>query len=403
MTTSAVTGGGQTITHKEPRKYKMAQAIALGYTYGHPRIMSSYFFEDTEEGPPHEEDYTTKDVIINPDGSCGNGWVCEHRWAPITGMAGFAKAAKDQPYINRANNGNEIAWSRGDRAFIAITNNEGMDQTINTGLPAGTYCDVITGCGTDTGCTGKTVEVDGSGNARIVIDNSEEPMVAIHVEALSGSGQCEGTPEVTTTTSGPTTSTTRDPSGDWQRTVVYIFGETQPGEDVFFRGGINHDQRPGCSEDAETSACAIPIDHVSLGTGSHYEKYDAWRSGDDYLDWYGAEANQGSWQSQPAEGTPSAWTTNEEGNDGYQPDNQWGPHYWKAEFDMDCSAAESGWFELKAYISNGAGWEGDINQGTCMGGVGGTAPYTSDNHMGRCGHLNRFTFSENECYIESIP
>lgn len=78
----------------------------------------------------------------------------------------------------------------------------------------------------------------------------------------------------------------------------------------------------GCTEVAETSDCAIPISHVSLGTGSHYEKYDAWRAGDNFLDWYGAESNQGRWQNVEAEGTPSAWTTNDPGNDGYQPDNQ---------------------------------------------------------------------------------
>jgi hypothetical protein len=30
-------------------------------------------------------------------------------------MAGFAKAAKGYDYINRLNNGNEMAWSRGDK------------------------------------------------------------------------------------------------------------------------------------------------------------------------------------------------------------------------------------------------------------------------------------------------
>ena len=58
---------------------------------------------------------STADVIINEDGSCGGGWVCEHRWAPIAGMAGFAKAANGQPYINRHRGSNEMAWSRGDR------------------------------------------------------------------------------------------------------------------------------------------------------------------------------------------------------------------------------------------------------------------------------------------------
>ena len=29
--------------------------------------------------PPHNPDYSTKDVVIKPDGTCADGWVCEHR------------------------------------------------------------------------------------------------------------------------------------------------------------------------------------------------------------------------------------------------------------------------------------------------------------------------------------
>ena len=45
--------------------------------------------------------------------------------------------------------------------------------------------------------------------------------------------------------------------------------------------------------------------------------------GDTKLDWYGAEAGQGTYQGQQAEGTPLAWTTDEPGDDGYQPENRW--------------------------------------------------------------------------------
>ena len=33
-------------------RYKVAQTIALGWEYGQPRVMSSYFFTDSELGPP---------------------------------------------------------------------------------------------------------------------------------------------------------------------------------------------------------------------------------------------------------------------------------------------------------------------------------------------------------------
>ena len=57
---------------------------------------------------------------------------------------------------------------------------------------------------------------------------------------------------------------------------------------------------------------------VSLGDSIHYEKYNAWRKGDNYLDWFGAEENQGIFQNQQAQGTPMAWTSNNPSRAGYQ-------------------------------------------------------------------------------------
>ncbi len=78
-------GGGNVITHQSPREYTMAVTMALAQDYGYVRIMSSYYFESGDDGPPMNEDWTTANVPINDDGSCGGGWVCEHRWRAITG------------------------------------------------------------------------------------------------------------------------------------------------------------------------------------------------------------------------------------------------------------------------------------------------------------------------------
>ena len=61
---------------------------------------------------------------------------------------------------------------------------------------------------------------------------------------------------------------------------------------------------------AATSKCAIPILHRFLGSGSHFAKLNAWSAHDNYLDWYGAEPAQGTYQGLLAEGTPAVWTTN---------------------------------------------------------------------------------------------
>lgn len=410
--------GGDVLTYKKPREYKIAQAITLAQTYGWPRVMSSFAFTNTEEGPPHNDDWSTKNVVINADGSCGNGWVCEHRWRAIAGMAGFAKAANGQPMTNWWSEGNKAAFSRGNKAFIAITNEGTLDRTFQTGLPPGDYCNVIEGCPTPSGCSGKTFNVDSSGRARIIIDDSNEPIAAIHVEAMARSstgcvitGPSEPAvpptqpPAVVTTksTTQAGSTTTIDPSNpDLKRTVIYMRRTTNSGQDVFLLGGIDHSRRQGCTSVASSSTCAIPVISSSLGTTSHYDKYNAWRAGDNRLDWYGAEPSQGNYQGTQAQGTPTVWTSNQSGSPGYQSDNQWGEHYWKVEFQMDCSKTENGWFEVKGYATGGIGWEGNIAQGTCSGTAGGTQPYSSINHFARCGYQNVFQWGSNECFINSI-
>lgn len=71
------------------------------------------------------------------------------------------------------------------KAFIAINNdNFGMDVTLQTGLPSGTYCDVNSGNKVNGACTGRTVNVNGDGTARINIPYyQEDPVIAIHIES----------------------------------------------------------------------------------------------------------------------------------------------------------------------------------------------------------------------------
>ncbi|XP_050716482.1 alpha-amylase-like [Eriocheir sinensis] len=188
------------------------------------------------------------------------------------------------------------------------------------------------------------------------------------------------------------------------RTVVFLFKETESGQDLFIRGGIDSAQRPGCTDDAETDPCAIDMITHSLGTISHYESYNSWRVGDTRLDWMGAQAGQGNYNGLLASGTPLAWTTNNVLSPAFQELNTFGDHYWMVDMGLDCSQAEEGWFEIKAIVTSaGDVWEGDITQTACSGTGGGTAPYTSANHLGRCGYVNIFTFDSSLCVIDTFP
>lgn len=65
-----------------------------------------------------------------------------------------------------------------------IFHSRNLDVTLNTGMPAGTYCDVISGQKEGSRCTGKQITVGSDGRAHFVISNSDEdPFIAIHADS----------------------------------------------------------------------------------------------------------------------------------------------------------------------------------------------------------------------------
>nr|XP_021403183.1 pancreatic alpha-amylase [Lonchura striata domestica] len=137
-------------------------------------------------GPPSNSDGSTKAVTINPDTTCGNDWVCEHRWRQIRNMVIFRNVVDGEPFSNWWDNGsNQVAFGRGNKGFIIFNNDDwNMNVNVQTGLPSGTYCDVISGQKENNKCTGKQVFVSGDGKANFQINtNAEDPFIAIHVDA----------------------------------------------------------------------------------------------------------------------------------------------------------------------------------------------------------------------------
>lgn len=195
---------------------------------------------------------------------------------------------------------------------------------------------------------------------------------------------------------------------DYRRTVVYMFGQTIPGQDMFVRGGIDHGvakAKLGYDCAKTPSLCAIPIRHRSTKNATTA----GWKQGDTLLDWGGPESGQGRGAGgSVAQGSPLDWTTNywpdawgaartiDKDGYGLDPMNVWGMHAWKLDVDMDCSKAFADakgnrWFELKSFISNGPGWEGDANQAY--------APYKSINHFAQCGKINVFSRGDSMAQI----
>lgn len=61
----------------------------LAWKHGQPLLMSSYSFDNNEEGPPANKYGKIVDVKFTEHGTCTDGWVCEHRWRQIYNMVEF--------------------------------------------------------------------------------------------------------------------------------------------------------------------------------------------------------------------------------------------------------------------------------------------------------------------------
>ncbi|KAI4459920.1 alpha-amylase [Holotrichia oblita] len=178
-------GGSNILTYKNAKQYKMAIAFMLAHPYGSTRVMSSFYFDDTEAGPPADSNGNIISPGINADETCSNGWVCEHRWRQIYNMVGFKNAVKGTSLNDWWSNGaQQIAFCRGGSGFVAFTNGGTIAQNMQTCLPAGTYCDVISGNLINGACTGKTVTVGDNGYGYISLSDSEDDgVLAVHINA----------------------------------------------------------------------------------------------------------------------------------------------------------------------------------------------------------------------------
>ncbi|GAB1332671.1 carbohydrate-binding module family 20 domain-containing protein [Streptomyces sennicomposti] len=165
---------GTTLTYKNGAAYTLAHVFMLAWPYGSPDVHSGYEFTDNDAAGPDNGQV----------GACyTDGWKCQHAWREIASMVAFRNTAAGTAVTNWWDNGgNQIAFGRGDKAYVAI-NHEGssLTRTFQTSLPAGDYCDVQSG-------KGVTVNSAGQFTATLGADTA----VALHVGAKSCGGTSGG-------------------------------------------------------------------------------------------------------------------------------------------------------------------------------------------------------------------
>lgn len=182
--------GGPVLTFKDATLYNLANVYMLAWPYGYPQVMSSYEFANSDQGPPSEADGKTRPVYSDGVPDCSQGrWVCEHRRAEIAGMVGFRNYTSPRFEVTDwwSNGNNAIAFGRGDLGFVVINREESdLSNTFQTGMPAGSYCDVTKGELTPDGrgCTGPTYTVNETG--QLTLTAPPMSVVAIHGGAKIG-------------------------------------------------------------------------------------------------------------------------------------------------------------------------------------------------------------------------
>jgi alpha-amylase len=168
--------------------HRLANVFLLAQPYGFPSIMSSYAFNRSSQsgrdaGPP--SDGTGQILPVTCATSFETAvlgqWVCEHRDPYIRTMVGFRKVTAGTDQNHWWDNGsNAIAFSRGNKGFVAINREAtAVNVVTGTGLAPGVYCDIITGGKSGAACVGTSLTVDGAGNVSFSLPANTA--VAVHI------------------------------------------------------------------------------------------------------------------------------------------------------------------------------------------------------------------------------
>ncbi len=167
------------ISYRDGSVFRVANVWMLAQPYGYPSILSAYAFVRPQEnsmGPLSDGNGWTLPVACASsfEAAADDQFVCEHRDPYILRMVAFRKYVAGTDEIDWWDDGaNAIAFSRGSKGFVAI-NREDTTVTakVGTGMPPGTYCDLLTGGLVSGACAGTPVVVDATGAVQLNLQHS---------------------------------------------------------------------------------------------------------------------------------------------------------------------------------------------------------------------------------------
>lgn len=157
--------------------YVLAYIFMLAWPFGIPKVMTSAKFSGNHDPLPDRDVWINRNnTFAQPD--CP--WVCQHRWNAIANMVLFRHRTKEARGITHTwFNGDQVAFARtcqkkgqylASRGFVVINNSAStLKRRFETGLPDGTYFDMIK-CYFDVEkMSGPTISVENYGYAEIEV------------------------------------------------------------------------------------------------------------------------------------------------------------------------------------------------------------------------------------------
>ncbi|MBR7836159.1 alpha amylase C-terminal domain-containing protein [Actinospica durhamensis] len=188
-----------TLSYKNGSEYILADEFLLAYGYGTPQIFSSFEFSSYNQAPP---DASNGDVTATV---CGTGtWECTEQNTAIDALVGWHDLAytNNDTVANWTSDGNDlVAFSRGSDAWIALNNGtSAQTATFTTGLPNGTYCDIVNDTYSNGACSGTGITVaNGSATVTVPAGGSVAFDTASAITSASASASPSASPSPTTT------------------------------------------------------------------------------------------------------------------------------------------------------------------------------------------------------------
>jgi len=196
--------------------YTLATIFSLAHPYGIPTILSSYSnFFNSDAGAPNFGIGSCSDTVDV------QRWFCQHRWPAIAGMVSFRNNVGSAALTGWVSPSSQrIAFARSSLGFVAINNQDSpWSATFSTGLPGGSYCNVIEGLPKSGICSGTSFLIPSDHDGKLAVTIGPWQAIAVHTGAL---GLGLPTPEVATQ-------------------VSVIFSETATttlGENIFVVGSV---------------------------------------------------------------------------------------------------------------------------------------------------------------------